>query len=418
MRQFFIKKLANLKLAIIILLLIATFSILGTIIEQNQSKEFYVINYTNLLLNTNIPFSKIILNFGLNHVYSTTWYLSLLFLFGSCLICCTLIQQIPLLKNAKKCQFQITEQEFKKQSYSTILTNKQFISIFERLRLKQFIIFQQKQTFYAYKGLLGRFAPIVVHFSMIIILIGTTIAALSSFNAQELQPKGEVFQLQNIVSQGPLTPLKKVPFRINDFWVEYGETEKVKQFYTDFSILDNRGNEVKQKTISVNYPLRYKNLTIYQTDWDLVGLRLNINDETYQIPLTSLNNKKVFWVGWFPLNKDQELTFIINKLNGEITIYNNRELLRETTLNSKIPLLSNFKIQEIIAESGLQIKTDLGVPLIYTGFGLLMISSLLSYISYTQLWFLKNKYQILMSGKTNRALLNLRLEFSKFQKSQ
>ena len=39
-----IKYLANLKFAIVLLILIASLSILGTVIEQDQTVEFYKIN--------------------------------------------------------------------------------------------------------------------------------------------------------------------------------------------------------------------------------------------------------------------------------------------------------------------------------------------------------------------------------------
>jgi cytochrome c biogenesis protein ResB len=39
----------------------------------------------------------------------------------------------------------------------------------------------------------------------------------------------------------------------------FAETNRVHQFYSNLSILDNYGNEVAQQTISVNNP-RYKNV--------------------------------------------------------------------------------------------------------------------------------------------------------------
>lgn len=408
-----IKLFANLKLAISFLLLIAVLSIIGTIIEQNQPLSYYITNYSNPFFITTIPISKIIFIFGFDHIFTTSYYLGLLGLFGTCLICCTTLQQFPLLRNAKQIQFQFNSNEFKKQSFNTRLDPKQFFLLFDRLKIKQFIIFQQQKTYYAYKGLLGRFAPIIVHFSIILILIGTTIASVTQFNSQELQPKGEVFELQAIVTQGPLTSFKSTPFRINDFWVQYDEKEKIKQFYTDFSILNNNGNEIKQKTLNVNLPLRYKNLTIYQTDWNLLALRLNYKLKTYQIPLTSLDNKKLFWVGWLPIENNDDITLLINKFNGLLTIYENGKILSSPTLNSKLEMVQPLKIEDIITETGLQIKMDLGVPLIYAGFGLLMISSLISYISYTQIWVLNKNKKFIISGKTNRAFLNLQLEFLK-----
>ena len=52
---------------------------------------------------------------------------------------------------------------------------------------------------YCYKGLIGRIAPIIVHFSMIIILIGAIIGSVCGFKAQEIIPKTETFHIQNIL---------------------------------------------------------------------------------------------------------------------------------------------------------------------------------------------------------------------------
>lgn len=49
---------------------------------------------------------------------------------------------------------------------------------------------------------------------------------------------------------------------------------KVSQFHTDLSLLDLNGKEVMRKTISVNDPLRYGGITIYQTDWSISALQI------------------------------------------------------------------------------------------------------------------------------------------------
>ena len=79
----------------------------------------------------------------------------------------------------------------------------------ENFKQKKYTIFQQQQIVYTYKGILGRFAPIIVHVSMLLILLGNTIAAWGSFNAQELIAKGEIFQVQNTISKSFLLCTKK-----------------------------------------------------------------------------------------------------------------------------------------------------------------------------------------------------------------
>ena len=67
--------------------------------------------------------------------------------------------------------------------------------------------------------------------------------------------------------------LPELNSRVNDFWVEY-QDNRIKQFYTNLSILNNKGIEVKNQTISVNNPLRYQNIDFYQSDWNLLGIRI------------------------------------------------------------------------------------------------------------------------------------------------
>ena len=143
---------AKLNLAIILLLLIAGFSILGTIIEQNQTIEYYKLNYSESINPFDLNW-KIILGSGLDHVYSTWWYLALLVLFGTCLLSCTFVQQLPTLKVARKIFFQTKPIQFKKQKFNSVLQHNSFFKILKTLKQKNFIIFQQNLSIYSYKGI-------------------------------------------------------------------------------------------------------------------------------------------------------------------------------------------------------------------------------------------------------------------------
>jgi cytochrome c biogenesis protein len=262
MKQKIFRLVADLRFSIFILLLISFCSILGTVIEQDQSIEIYKLNYPL----TNPVFGFLtwdrILQFGLDHVYKTWWFFTLIFLFGLSLISCTFLQQLPSLKIARRCQFFRTTGQFYRLKISTILNNFSFNKILSRIKENQYSIFQQKNIIYCYKGLIGRIAPILVHFSMILVLLGTIIGSLFGFKAQEIVPKTENFHIQNILNNGQLTIIPKTSARINDFWITYTKNKTISQFYSDISILDNQGNEIDRKTISVNYPLIYKRFII------------------------------------------------------------------------------------------------------------------------------------------------------------
>jgi cytochrome c biogenesis protein len=421
MKQKFFRLLADLRFSIFILLLISFCSIAGTIIEQDQSIETYKTNYplTSPVFGF-LSWDRII-QFGFDHVYKTWWFLALIFMFGLSLVLCSFLQQLPSLKIARRCQFFRTTGQFYRLKISTILTNFSFNKIIARIKKRQYSIFQQKNIVYCYKGLIGRIAPIVVHFSMILVLLGTIISSLFGFKAQEIVPKTENFHIQNILNNGPLTIVPKTSARVNDFWITYTKKRTISQFYSDISILDNQGNETDRKTIYVNHPLVYKNIYYYQTDWNLIGLRFqNLTNQIIEYPLINiLNNQDKVWLTW--ISKDQKLNegiiVIIDNLEGYCSIYNELgQFLGNIELNENVNFEQPITLLEIISSTGLQIKTDPGIPMIYSGFFFLMISTLISYITYSQVWIVQKSRKIFVGGNTNRALFEFEIEFFKVVK--
>lgn len=421
MKQQIFRLVADLRFSIFLLLLISLFSILGTIIEQDQSLEVYKTSYplTNPVFGF-LTWDRII-QFGLDHVYKTWWFFTLIFLFGLSLISCTFLQQLPSLKIARRCQFFRTTGQFSRLKIFTTLNNFSFNQILLRIQRNQYSIFQQKNIIYCYKGLIGRIAPILVHVSMILVLLGTIIGSLFGFKAQEIVPKTESFHIQNILSNGQLTVIPKTSARINDFWITYTKNRTVSQFYSDISVLDYQGNETQRKTISVNYPLIHKSVYYYQTDWNLIGLRFqNEQNEIIEYPLVNLlSNQNKVWLTWISNNKSLEegIIVIVDNLEGYCSIYDETgQFLGNVELNETFNLKSRFTLVEIISSTGLQIKTDPGIPIIYIGFFFLMLSTLISYITYSQIWIIQKNQKLFIGGTTNRAIFDFELEFFKFIK--
>ncbi len=108
----------------------------------------------------------------------------------------------------------------------------------------------------------------------------------------------------------------------------------------------------------------------------------------------------------------------MNNLQGYCSVYNEfGEFLGNLELNER--LVSDFPITlvDILSSTGLQIKTDPGIPLIYTGFFFLMLSTLISYITYSQIWVIQDKKQIFIGGTTTRATFDFEIEFFKLIKT-
>ena len=99
------KKLANLPLAILLLLTIGFVVALGTVIEQDQTLVFYQQNYPETKPALGFLNWKILVLFNLDHIYTSYWFLTLLFAFGTSLMACTFTIQLPVLRRLRRWQF-------------------------------------------------------------------------------------------------------------------------------------------------------------------------------------------------------------------------------------------------------------------------------------------------------------------------
>ena len=62
--------------------------------------------------------------------------------------------------------------------------------------------------------------------------------------------------------------------------------------------------------------------------------------------------------------------------------------------------------KELEGSTGLQLKTDPGVPYVYAGFAGLMLTTILSYASHSQVWAMETEDgSVLVGGRSNRAKL-------------
>jgi cytochrome c biogenesis protein len=405
--------LADLRLAIVLLLAIALFSISGTVIEQGQSLAYYQSNYPEHPALFGFLTWKVLLTLGLDHVYRTWWFLSILILFGSSLTACTFTRQFPALKAARRWKFYDEPRQFQKLALSAELDRGSLNSLTPLLEKRRYKVFQEGDTLYARKGIIGRIGPIVVHASMLIILAGAILGAMTGFIAQEMVPSGNTFQVKNIVDAGPYA-LPQIPkdwsVRVNRFWIDYTAQGGIDQFYSDLSVLDNQGQEVDKQTIYVNKPLRYRGVTFYQTDWGIAAVRVRLNKSPiFQIPMAQLDTKGKgrIWGTWIPTKPDlsEGVSLLARDLQGTLLVYDAAGKLVSTVRSGMATEVNGItlKIVDVIGSTGLQIKADPGIPLVYTGFGLLMLGVIMSYVSHSQIWALQKDGRFYVGGRTNRA---------------
>ncbi|MCW6037009.1 cytochrome c biogenesis protein [Spirulina subsalsa FACHB-351] len=415
-----LKAIADLRLAIILLLLIALFSISGTVIEQGQSLSYYQSNYPEDPALFGFLTWKVLLTLGLDHVYRTPWFLSLLVFFGSSLTACTFTRQLPTLKAARTWKFRTQAAQFEKLALSAELDRGSLNSLLPLLEQYNYKVFRQEDALYARKGIIGRIGPIVVHAGILIVLAGGIWGAMTGFFAQEIVPSGETFHVQNIIDAGPWAK-GQIPqdwgVKVNRFWIDYTPDGNIDQFYSDLSVVDEQGAELKHQTIAVNTPLRYDGVTFYQTDWGISGVKVQLNNSpVFRLPMAPLPALKGrFWGTWVPTKPDlsEGVSLLARDLQGTLLTYDRQGQLMgavRTGQGIELPNGITLKVVELIGSTGLQIKADPGVPLVYAGFALLMVGVVMSYWSHSQIWAMQKGDRFYLGGKTNRAQVTFERE--------
>ena len=152
--------LADLRLAIALLLIIAICSISGTVIEQGESIAFYQENYPEKPALFGFLTWKVILLLELNNVYRTWWFLSILILFGASLTACTFTRQLPALKSANRWKFYNKKQQFEKLALSAEIEAGSLDSLEKVLQQRGYHTSKEGDKLYGRKGIIGKVGPV------------------------------------------------------------------------------------------------------------------------------------------------------------------------------------------------------------------------------------------------------------------
>lgn len=426
-----LRPLANIKLAIAELTGIAVLSSIGTFIEQNKSIEYYVQNYPEEGQKV-LGFLSydVILALQFDHIYSANYFLFLLALLGASLIACTMTTQLPMVKVAQRWRFRSTESSFQSLPLAKEIQNASLRDFAASLSKKNYQIFIKDSSLYAFKGLAGKLAPIGVHASMICTMLGIVWGILGGFDGTAMVQEGSAVPFSSLLR--PSTILAIPPkgsssfLKVDDFRIQYRPDGSIQQFFSDVSVEDRFGNTMMQKTISVNKPLRYGGITAYQTDWSMSALSVTLvgsdrgNLLLPMAPLEGLPGSGGKLYGTFlPLEKStgdskpKGISLLAKDLESVIIYDSNGNFVGVRRPSSQKPITVDgvdIVIQDVIASSGMELKSDPGVPLVYAGFGGICITTVLSYLSHSQAWAVQKGDKLIIGGKTNRALVGFQVE--------
>lgn len=402
-----IRWLSNIKVSIFILGTLILCSLIGSVVEQTDKPTTQLIETTN-----NLPkiLGGISYFLGFSNVFNNIWFFLLNLLLALSLLSCTFTQQLPSFDFCRSLNFLKNFWENDKFDGSLIFPTNWFPYVISRLSGTNYFLFQKSKSIYGCQGLAGRLGPVFVHLSLILILLASFVSALGGILAQEFIPKGEIAYLQNFPSDHLIENLPIYPVRVNDFWVSH-INGLIHQFYTNISSLNDTGNESLMFTLSVNHPFLKNNVIWYQTDWDIIGLKCNLNNLFYQIPVTSISTAgRRLWISWLPISSNG-LTIFFESLRGDFLVQSFNFITSSyNELGQNLsPSSINTSIVDVLSCTGLQVRGDPGETLLCLGFASLILSTFISYISYSRIWIIKKTEKIQLGGLTNRA--KLRFDF-------
>lgn len=264
--------LCSLKLTIILLLLLALTSIIGTVIQQNAPAADYIREYgqANYELFKALQFTN---------MYSSSWFIGILALFSVNLICCS-INNFPRVWKFVKEPMKIpgpatlkgaaNRAEFSSSEDKGAIAER-LIPVLKKEFSKPILTKQDDKIYlFAQKGIYSRFGAYMTHLSILIIMAGAITGNIWGYKAYVNIAEGSSINQVRSRADGEMIPLG-FTVRCDDFDVSfYGNSQRPKDYNSDLVVLD-QGKEVRKKTIEVNDPLTYKGITFYQSSYGPAG---------------------------------------------------------------------------------------------------------------------------------------------------
>jgi len=429
--QSFYDQLASIKLTVITLTVIAVGSLIGTVIPQGLTQEQLVEEYGP-------RWGYIMDLLKLGDLYHASWFRFLLLLLCLNLVVCTL-RRLP--KTLKQIRYRDQKVEPQKLSqfghYKRLesrLPQEEVVARIEALVAREFASIRRVEAADAYAGVAergnwSRLSVYMVHFSVIVILLGALVGSMLGFKGMMNIVEGDTASRVNLTGSHQTLPL---PFevRCDHFDVSFYDTGAPKEYRSDLSILEN-GQVVIQQPIRVNDPLSYKGVTFYQASYGatLVSAEVEFTErETGKTTKLSLPFQKPVALPGTPFQVEvvnyQENVRDLGPALGIALLKEGQEPMGSWIL-AKVPnfhgnRLQGYQVKVVDFQqahyTGLQVKSDPGIWLVLTGFVLLLVSiGFTFYTSHRKLWVWVSarnpRKEIHIAAKTNKNSLAFEREF-------
>ena len=414
--------ISDLRVAIVLLLVIASTSGVGTAIPQREPAELYHRLYDPQpwlgLLNADG-----VLALQLDHVYSSGWFLGLLAWLALALLLCSWRRQWPALQAALRWIDYSSPRQLSKLSVAETLSTDTPKTSLDRLagllQSQGWQIQRHDDRLAARKGLLGRVGPLLVHAGMVVLMLGAAWGALGGQRAEQYLAPGRSLELMDSRGSSQLT------LALDHFSIQRDPAGRPEQFTSQLRILEGDGSGgslLKQAEISVNHPLRFQGVTLYQADWALATISLQLGKSPLlELPLQSFPQLgEQIWGIVLPTRPDgsEPVLLSLGSEQGPVEIYgaDGISLARLAPGGPAVEVKGlPIRVESVLPASGILLKRDPGVPLVYTGFAIALAGGGLSLLATRQLWAIAEQPagqagQLHVAGLCNRNLTGFAAE--------
>ncbi|MCP9797095.1 cytochrome c biogenesis protein ResB [Cyanobium sp. Lug-B] len=383
--------ISDLRLAIGLLLVIAIASGIGTAVPQKEEAGFYHQLYDPT------PWLGVldgdgVLRLQLDHVYSSGWFLALLAWLGLSLILCSWRRQWPALQASLRWIDYRSPRQLSKLSVAETLVTDHPVAGLERLeadlRGAGWQIHRQDDRLAARRGVLGRVGPLLVHAGMVVLMVGAAWGALGGQRLERFLAPGR--ELELLDSRGST----QVTLALDDFRIQRDPAGRPEQFSSSLRLITpGDAATTTEAAISVNHPLRYRGMTLYQADWSLATISLQLGrSPVLELPLQTFPQLgDQLWGLVLPTRPDgtEPVLLSLTSEQGPVQVFGpDGVALAQLVPGGEAQEVKGLPIRvaSVLPASGILFKRDPGVPLVYTGFAIALAGGALSLVATRQLW--------------------------------
>ncbi len=446
---------ASIKLAVVLFLLIALSSIIGTVIEQGAEMEKNMAVLRRIFGDSLAPDAyRVVEALGFTDMYHSWWFVSFLVLFAANLIICSLDrlprtlrlvrEPIKPVKPGMVDSFRIRKDLRLKRPAAVV--KEQVIGALKSMGFNAETAAMEDGGLqvYSQKGAYTRLGVYVTHLSILLILFGAVIGVFFGFRGY--LPLQEGYTAEVVYGGDDMPHNLGFAVRCDDFDVEfYGMSEMPKSFRSWLTVFKD-GKEVLRKVVEVNDPLRYGGYTFYQSSYGMVPdaqgyfiLRVTGRDgrqetlsrrlgESFVIPGTGITGTiRDFSPAIAGDHSGRVYTYseMMNNpaVNIEFTEGGEKKytlwILKRFPQTWRLPDGDTVEFVDYwgVQYTGLQVRKDPGAWMVYLGSGIMALGLFAAFfMSHRKVWVLvreegkESRVTVLASANKNRPSLERKIE--------